>query len=412
MNEEYFYCLPRREMVSYPGMLRDVVKGLFSPRMYCRGEYVDVFERKFADYIGVKYALSVGSGRIGLAIILKALKLRNEDEIILSAYNFPQLVVLVESLGLRPVLVDIDRMTLSIDVQELKKKITNKTRVVVVTHFFGQAADIGEISRITREYGIFLVEDCAHSLGAEYKSRKVGSIGDAGFFSFSLAKNINTFFGGIVTTNDRNLFDSMKKESIKQEMFSERILKKEVLKGVIAKILLDRRVYLFTAFPFILLGNLLSPEFDVLRVRRALRFKKGEVSNQYWRFTDFQAFVGLKQMELLNTINSRRVEKVKFLKSLLKPSIQTQIVISHTMPVYSFFLLITQSNRRRVIRKLICRKIDTDIEFMKNCAFLIKSDERYYSSEWVERNSFLIRLSHSISPRGVRYIADTLNCIL
>ncbi len=406
-KSNFFYSLPRREIILYPGAFSDIRKNLFFLRKHHK-KYVDVFERKFAQYIGVKYALSVGSGRIGLVTILRVLNLKDKDEVILSAYNFPQLIVLIASLGLKPILVDIDKGTLGMNIKDLEKKITKKTRVIIVTHFFGQVANIEEINNVAKRYGIFLIEDCAHSCGAEYNFKKVGSIGDANFFSFSLTKNINTFLGGMITTNNRSLFMEMRKRVSKYKELSNFLLMKESIKGIIAKFLLNRKVYSFTVWPLIYLTNLFSPELDFLRIRRYLRFKGKEISDGDFKLSDLQAFIGLRQLEFLDIVNQKRVEKVEKLKSLLKPSIKSQEILPNTKPIYLFLLLIAK-NREKAIKKLISKGIDVDMGFMRNCAFLINEKGHYPFSEWMESNSFLIRLRHSIPIQDICRIADILN---
>jgi len=411
MRRRYFCCLPRREIILYPGIFSDIKRNLFLLKKHCRGEYVNIFEKKFARYIGVKYALSVGSGRAALITILKSLELGGKDEVILSAYNFSPLIGLIKSLGLKPVLVDIDRETLSIDIPSLKKNITEKTKVIIVTHFFGQAAELDALSRIAKEHGVFLIEDCAHSCGAEYQSKKVGSIGDAGSFSFSFAKNLNTFLGGMITTDNKDLFVKMKKRADTYKLIPRFTMAKEVFKVLIFKILFDRKVYPFTVWPFIWLGNLASLKFDIMRIRRHLRFKRGEISDRTLQFSDFQASIGIKQLEFLDTLNRKRAEKAEKLKLLLNPSIQTQSIVPNSNPVYSFFLLFAQ-NREKVVKKLISKGIDVDIGFMANCTPLVEKGRRYPSLEWVEQNSLLIRLRHSLSIKDIYCIADILNDIL
>ena len=117
--------------------------------------------------------------------------------------------------GLKPVYVDCDEKTFNIDKEDLKKKITPRSRVLIVQHTFGLPADMDAISEICRKNNLILIEDCAHSLGAEYKNKKVGTFGKAAFFSFSRDKVISSVYGGMAVTEDHELTKKIKEYQLK-----------------------------------------------------------------------------------------------------------------------------------------------------------------------------------------------------
>lgn len=167
-------------------------------------------EDEFKKYLGVKYAFTFNSGRSALMAILSSLGLEPGEEALLQAITcnaVPNPVIWSE---LKPVFVDCDEKTFNIDVEDLRKKITPKSKVVIVQHTFGLPVDIDEILEVCRQYNLILIEDCAHSLGAEYKNKKVGTFGKAAFFSFSRDKVISSVYGGMATTNDDELAKKIK----------------------------------------------------------------------------------------------------------------------------------------------------------------------------------------------------------
>ncbi len=184
-------------------------------------------EEEFKKYLGVKYAVSFNSGRSALMAILNSLGLNKDDEVLLQAFTCNAVVNPILWTGLKPVYVDCDEKTFNIDIEDLKRKITSRSRVVMVQHTFGLPADIDEILEICRQNNLILIEDCAHSLGAEYSSRakrenrsstfqpryasgKVGTFGRAAFFSFSRDKVISSVYGGMAVTNDDELAKKLK----------------------------------------------------------------------------------------------------------------------------------------------------------------------------------------------------------
>jgi 8-amino-3,8-dideoxy-alpha-D-manno-octulosonate transaminase len=167
---------------------------------------VAAFERRLAMRLGVRHALATSSGTAALKCALFAAGVGAGDEVLVPAYSYVASADVVLSLGARPVFVEVDD-SLTMDPQDLRRKITPRAKAVSVVHLFGVAADMDPIRFITRASGLKLVEDCAQSLGACYRGEVVGTLGDVGITSFQLNKIITAGEGGAVLTNDEALFD-------------------------------------------------------------------------------------------------------------------------------------------------------------------------------------------------------------
>src|SRR3989344_5261843 len=179
------------------------------------GQVADL-ENEFRNYLGVKYAFSFNSGRSALMAILASIKDNNllsfdkaQDEVLLQAFTCNAVPNPVMWDGFKPVYVDCDEKTFNIDIDDLKRKITQKSRVVIVQHTFGLPAEMDEILKVCQENDLILIEDCAHSLGATYKGRLVGTFGRAAFFSFSRDKVISSVYGGMAGTNDPSIAEKV-----------------------------------------------------------------------------------------------------------------------------------------------------------------------------------------------------------
>lgn len=170
----------------------------------------NILEEQFSDYLGVRYSFSFNSGRSALMAILKALDLQNGDEVLLQAFTCNAVPNPVLWAGLKPVYVDCNEEDFNIDLEDLKRKISPQSKVVVVQHTFGLPADMENVVKICQEHKLALIEDCAHALGARYKGRKVGTFGRAAFFSFSRDKVISCVYGGMATTSDEALAEKLK----------------------------------------------------------------------------------------------------------------------------------------------------------------------------------------------------------
>lgn len=174
---------------------------------YILGKTVEKFEREFADYCGVKYAVGVGNGSDALVLALKACNIRPGDEVITTAMSFSATAEAITSVGAVPVFADCTKDTYEIDPIEIEKKRTDRTKAVIPVHLYGQCADMDAINKIAKEHGLKVIEDCAQAAGATYKGEKAGSLGDAGCVSFFPTKNLGgAGDGGIIITNNESIY--------------------------------------------------------------------------------------------------------------------------------------------------------------------------------------------------------------
>ena len=163
------------------------------------------FEKKFAEYMGVKCAVSVNSCTAALHLAMRVLNIKSGDEVIVPDLTFAATANAALFVGATPVFADIDEKTFNISLNDVLNKITPKTKAIIPVHYGGQPCDMTELIEIAQDYKLHIVEDCAHSLGAKYDGKQTGSFGVFGCFSFYPTKIITTLEGGMITTNDENL---------------------------------------------------------------------------------------------------------------------------------------------------------------------------------------------------------------
>jgi dTDP-4-amino-4,6-dideoxygalactose transaminase len=167
------------------------------------------FQDELAEFIGVKRVLTVSSGTAALHSALLAAGVKNGDEVIVPPFTFVATANVALLAGGKPVFADIEPKTYTLDPSKFKKAITKKTKAVIPVHLYGHPADMDPIMEVAEEKGVHVIEDCAQSIGAEYKGKKTGSIGHMGCYSFYASKNITTGEGGAVTTNDDELAEKV-----------------------------------------------------------------------------------------------------------------------------------------------------------------------------------------------------------
>lgn len=169
------------------------------------GPKLQEFEKKMADYIGTKYAIAVNSGTSALHLIIRAMGIGEKDEVITTPFSFIASANCILFERAKPVFVDIESRTLNIDVNKVEDAITKKTKAILAVDVFGHPAEWDTLRVLAKEYNLRLVEDSAEALGAEYKGRKAGSLGDAGVFGFYPNKQITMGEGGVIITNNEEI---------------------------------------------------------------------------------------------------------------------------------------------------------------------------------------------------------------
>ena len=195
--------LTRQYQVISEEASKTVIEILHSGR-YIGGTAVTNFEQEFANYIGVDKCVGCNSGTDALYLALRALDIGQGDEVITTAFTFMATAEVITRVGATPVFVDIEADTFNFDLEQVSAAITPQTKAIIPVHLFGQPVDMQRLMEIAQTHNLYVIEDCAQAIGAEWNGQKVGSIGHIGCFSFFPTKNLGACGdGGALTTNDK-----------------------------------------------------------------------------------------------------------------------------------------------------------------------------------------------------------------
>lgn len=328
----------------------------FQPWRYKKGEKIKELEEEFKKYLGVKYAISFNSGRSAFLSILSSLGLEKGAEILLQAFTCNAAANPIIWAGLKPVYIDCDEKTFNIDIEDLKRKITSKSRVVIVQHTFGLPADIDRILEICKQNNLILIEDCAHSLGVEYRSKKiglstealakVGTFSKVAFFSFSRDKVISSVYGGMVTTDDEELAKKIKEFQEKIGYPSCCWILQQLCHPVLLNWLIVPTYRYFGKYIFILFQ-----ELHILSKAVHWKEKIGEKPDYFpKRLPNVLAVLALNQFKKLERFNNHRKEIASFYYNELKNS---SFLLPKKNSLDHIFLRFTvkHSGAHKIIRK-------------------------------------------------------------
>ncbi len=264
--------------------------------MIAQGPKVIEFEEEFAKYVGAKYGIATNSGTSALHVALLAAGIGEGDEVITTPFTFVATGNSILYTGARPVFVDIDSETFTIDPSKIEEAVTDKTKAIMPVQLYGQSADMDAIMKIAKDHDLIVIEDAAQAHGAEYNGEKIGNLGDIACFSFYPTKNMTTSEGGIITTNN--------------EKFAE-----------------NAKIYRAH-------GSATKYHHDVLGYN--------------FRMTDIAAAIGLEQLKKIDSFNDKRIENAKYLDEGLAgvDLIETPIVKDGYKHVYHQYTIKIKDGKR------------------------------------------------------------------
>lgn len=261
-----------------------------------QGPKVVEFEEKFAKFSDTKYGIAVNSGTAALHVSLLAADIGEGDEVITTPFTFAATSNSVLYTGAKPVFVDIDSENFNIDPNKIEEAITDKTKAILPVHLYGQPADMDSINKIAKENDLYVIEDAAQAHGAQYKGRKIGSLGDMACFSFYPTKNMTTSEGGMITTDDEELAEKAK---------------------------------IFRAH-----GEKIRYHHSVLGYN--------------FRMTDIAAAIGLSQLNKIDSFNDKRISNAKYLSKEIAniPGIKAPKVLDGNKHVFHQYTIVVENNNR------------------------------------------------------------------
>lgn len=395
--------IPRRKIHTIKGEYRLAIKMLLKNNSNLAG-CISGWEEEFARYLGVRHALAVGSGRAGMKLILKSLRLKEGDEIIIPAYTLKDLISVIQSLGLKVVVADIDPKTFNIDPDSVAEKITGRTKVILATHIFGSPCRIDSILHLARPSSIFVIEDCAHSLGAEFNDRKTGSFADAAFFSFETIKPVNAYGGGMLVVNNEELFRKAQKDGLCYKNERKTSISK-VAMAFLENLLLPTPL---SYFPLSLLASRRCNK-KIYGFYRRIQ----ELSAQKKPFTDFQAFIGMQKLKSLDKRVAWRQKQASLLKLLLTKEIIPQQIEAQASSNYYFFVALLPFDIWKARMALLRRGIDAGIaaEITDDCASFLGAED-CPNAKKAFQSAIQLPLHEGMDERQIRYVAETMNSII
>jgi len=400
--------IPRLKL-SFP--LKLILTSLFSKNLGPGN--IREFESAFAEYIGVRQAIFVSSARVALYLILKESGLKPGDEVLLPAFTFFAVPRVIKALKLIPVFVDVNPQDCSMDLKAAESLVTPRTRAVIPTHLFGIAADMDAAVSFARRHDLMVIEDCAQGCGGEVSGRRLGSIGDAGYFSFSLTKNITCLGGGMITTDRDDLAAEIRKEMNSRPPVSSGSLAVNAIKLSIMKISVLSPLYRLMVYPIVSRLGRRGKDLinDLFHETENPEISGEEMEHSIKQPRALQARIGVGQLGSLDSVNGSRRAHGRFLLRELRSRGVALKWDPQDNPGDIFMSFIVLPESRAAVRNNLWGKgIDTSVGFMSFCPpiFTPESGSLYPAAERVSGDILHIPVYPKLSEKDLRKIAGAL----
>lgn len=328
------------------------------------------FEAAFARFIGARHAIMTPSARYAFYLLLEGMGIGQGDEVVIPGLTYFAIPSIAVTAGVAPVFADVGLRTHVLDPAAFEAAITPRTKAVVPTHLYGTPCDMDAILAIARRHGVRVIEDCAQSTGARYRGRRVGSLGDAAYYTFGLTKNITTLSGAMITTNDDAVAAHCRARIDASTPAKQEKNAKEAATGLAMRLATHPFVYPLTLHPMIVLGNKLGkdPIHDRFGEPEVL-YETLPASFQKSRPRAVQAAVGLKQLDRIEALNGARIRNGRYLDEQLAhvPGLTVPEYPDGAEPIYMSFV-VHHDRRDALIAALRARGVDTTTGYMNDCS--------------------------------------------
>jgi len=400
-------AIPRQRIRLPQGAWRTAFASLIRGDLW-EGDQIAPFERAVADYINVADAVAVPSGRAGFRFLFDSLGVAPGGEVICSAFGYPVVPFIVKSMGYDLKFVDCEMDTLGMDPKLLAEACSGNTEAVIATHLYGVPCQIQEVADICRANSAKLIEDCAHCYGATVNDQKVGSFGDAGCFSFETSKVINTMGGGMVTLSDPDVAGRLREIASKEPRNGLKWLARRLSKTSFEAAVTNRLLFNLGVYQMLRLASTKDGDDD----RFASGYQGDEVSlrGKMGRYTNYQARLGLRQLETIVARNERRTANAERLISQLDGKIPLQKPLSTGKDNYSNFMLVTvlANKLSELTAALLRRGVDSKHLYMRDCSRMFDGERPFPNAARAEKEVLHLPAYPEMSDSDIDRVAGAV----
>jgi dTDP-4-amino-4,6-dideoxygalactose transaminase len=361
-------AVPRRSVNLPPGTLKTLLSCILGKRL-CEGPELEAFHRAFGQWLGAPHVFGTAMGRSAFQLALEALDLEKGSEIIVPCLTFPVMPMVIKMYGYQPVFCDVDPDTFNAGPEQIRAKLTAKTRGILATHLFGQPCPIEQIAALAREHDLCLMEDCAHACGVRVNGKQVGTFGDIGIYSFAEGKNMPCLGGGAIATADERIAGRARDIMAQAPFLDPKTVRQKGLDVWIKWLVTRPAVFGASAYPALRMKLRQGQPLMDSAVGDELLDTFTRSDPKIVRLSNLQAAVGLRQLEHIDAFNEGARRNAQTLTEALGevPGVKAPRSLGADH-IYVYYPLTVDPDKRDDLRHYLLRHgIDTKLSDMGDC---------------------------------------------
>ena len=373
------------------------------------------FEDKFAIYNDSKFCVAFPFARMGIYYSLKAKNFPQNSEIIMPPITIKAILDVVLATGLKPIFVDINENDFSYNLADLKAKINENTKSILISYLYGIVPDVDEIIKLSKENDLYILEDFSQCLNGNQDDVKTGNFGDVGIYSSSTTKTLDTYGGGLCVTNNSSTYKSLIEYQSSQLKTNRIVLFKKIVQDFVRNLVTNILFFNLITIWLLKLLDLLNKNDSVKYVGSRSTEKNTKFPKEYfYKFSSFQAKIGLETISDVNNYDSRRIQNVDFINKNLTTS-TNKINTQNNRNVYWQYLFIFDKNdRKKMVDTFKKNKVDTAqtslplLPYMEDYGF----NQETPTAKKIHENGYFIPSYHRLNNKDLLRISSAVDDIL
>ena len=373
------------------------------------------FEDKFAKYNDSKFCVAFPFARMGIYYSLKAKNFPQNSEIIMPPITIKAILDVVLATGLKPIFVDINENDFSYNLADLKSKINENTKSILISYLYGIVPDVDEIIKLSKENDLYILEDFSQCLNGNQDDVKTGNFGDVGIYSSSTTKTLDTYGGGLCVTNNSSTYKKLLEYQSSQLKTNRVVLFKKIVQDFVRNLVTNIVFFNLITIWLLKLLDLLNKNDTVKYVGSRSTEKNSKFPKEYfYKFSSFQAKIGLETISDVNIYDSKRIQNVDFINKNLTTS-TNKINTQNNKNVYWQYLFIFDKNdRKKIVDTFKKNKVDTAqtslplLPYMEDYGF----NQETPTAKKIHENGYFIPSYHRLNNKDLLRISSAVDDIL
>lgn len=373
------------------------------------------FEQKFATYNDSKFCVAFPFARMGIYYSLKAKNYPQNSEIIMPPITIKAILDVVLATGLKPIFVDINENDFSYNLEDLKSKINENTKSILISYLYGIVPDVDEIIKLSKKNNLYILEDFSQCLNGDQDNIKTGNFGDVGIYSSSTTKTLDTYGGGLCVTDNDLIYKQLLEYQNSQSKTNRFVLFKKIIQDFVRNLVTNILFFNLITIWLLNLLNLLNKNNTVKYVGSKSTEKNSKFPEEYfYQFSSFQARIGLETISDVEIYDSKRIENVDFINKNLNTTTSKMNTQNNRNVYWQYLFIFDNDDNKKIVDIFKKNKVDTAqtslplLPYMEEYGF----NQKTPTAKKIHENGYFLPSYHKLNHKDLLRISSAVDDIL